>query len=86
MTVRIRLLLPAVAFGVLAAEGELDAANVAHALRDARQALPGLVESARQARVSPELLDLYLRATRPERQAPDPRPMRELPRLTARRA
>jgi uncharacterized protein YdeI (BOF family) len=33
----------------------------------ARQALPGLVEEARNAGVSPELLELYVRATRPKR-------------------
>ena len=33
----------------------------------ARQALPGLVEEARSAGVSPELLDLYVRATQPKR-------------------
>jgi len=33
----------------------------------ARQALPGLVEEARNAGVSPELLDLYVRATQPKR-------------------
>jgi uncharacterized protein YdeI (BOF family) len=33
----------------------------------ARQALPGLVEEARSAGVSPELLDLYVRASQPKR-------------------